>query len=175
MRVERHGVAKQFHGDLVKLTDRWIVLRRISVSASCHEIPVLSTIPLVGGSLFIPRCPSATTNSFGFRATPRPSRSGFNPKKPVVVKGPEGDDPMTKVACAVELVAGKKMIQREGGMQDVAADNVTVAVTTTIPYVMPDQRGRIVDGRQRFEAAEIPLHPRALCPPGHSLRSRAEL
>src|SRR5438105_2967170 len=50
LRVERHGVRKQFRGELVKITDRWIVLRSSSAAPN-HDA---SKIPLLGSMLHSP-------------------------------------------------------------------------------------------------------------------------
>lgn len=136
LRVERNGAGKQFRGDLVKLTDRWIVLRRISVSSLRREIPVLSTIPLVGG-VFYASIPERHDEFLWIPREAATVEKRIQPAKPLVIKAPEGDEPPTKVACAVELVVGKKAVQREGGMQAIKDDKVTLAVTTTIPFEMP--------------------------------------
>jgi hypothetical protein len=136
LHVERHGVAQKFRGDVVKLTDRWIVLRRVTVSRVDRQIPVLATLPVVG-AVFHTSIPQRHDEFCWIPRDAATVEKRIHAAKPAEIKPPDGDEPQTKVACRVELARGTKLIQREGGMQAVTPDSVTVDVTTTIPFEMP--------------------------------------
>ena len=104
LRVERNGVRKQFRGNLVKLTDRWIILRRQSVSSASHQIPLLSGIPIVG-SIFHTSIPERHDEFLWIPREAATVEKRIQAAKPSEVKAPQGDDPPVKVACAVEAVA----------------------------------------------------------------------
>jgi len=138
IRAERHGIQQRFIGDLVKINDHWIVLRYVSIGRHDHDMPVLSKIPFVGRMfrsasvgrtdeyLWIPR-DAATVE----KRTQTADRATAQP--------PADDAPPQHAACSVQLVVGDKVARREGGMEAVTDDELTISmpkrvkVATAIP------------------------------------------
>jgi hypothetical protein len=127
IRVERHGTHKEFDGELVKANDRWIVLRHVTGGRRELSIPLISKLPLVGDGfriraiaardefLWIPR-EAATVEKHTASADPATAQPAI------------GDEPTLKVACAVEIAAGERIVRREGGMEALSDQAVTIAV-----------------------------------------------
>jgi hypothetical protein len=135
LRVERHGVRKQFKGELVKMTDRWIVLRSTSI---VYVEPAKSAgLPIVGTMFQVPH----KERRDEFLWIPRDAAIAIEKQthatKPPNVRIPDANSPPTKLACAVDLAVHDKLVQRAGGVQAVTDDHVTLSVTSKEPFEMP--------------------------------------
>ena len=84
VRVTHHGAVAEAQGQLLKVTDDWVVLGVLQSSASVKVVPVLGQIPLIGGM---------------FRQTEPSLNKGFDwiPRQSItVVKHSELTDPELK-------------------------------------------------------------------------------
>jgi hypothetical protein len=134
IRVERHGARKQFQGDLVKLNDRWLVLRHVS-AGNDHGVTPMAKLPLVGrwfrsaitspadDYLWIPR-DAAVVESHG-------AAKGYPGG------GPLGEQPAEQVSCTIEFAKGERIEKREGGMESVGDDGLTITVPKKVSVEAP--------------------------------------
>lgn len=127
LRAERQGVYERFKGNLVKLNDRWIVLRRTAEHQADEKSESHGLFPFLGRKsnseqasrvdelLWIPR--DAATVESHTQATDR--AAAFLPT---------GDAPPEHAACDVQLVHAGKSLRRQGGIEAVSGDSLTVSV-----------------------------------------------
>ena len=133
---ERHGARKQLEGRLVKLNDRWIVLRHVAKARPARGVPVLSAMPGIGQKfrspavaavdeyLWIPR-DAAAIEAHG------PAED--NPSPPPAL----GESPALKVSCAVEFAHAERVVWREGGLEAMTEQSLTLAVPRKVTVDMP--------------------------------------
>ena len=137
--AERHGVRQQLSGTLVKVNDRWIVLRCVLESRNETGVPVMSRLPYVNRlfknvgigrsdeNIWIPRA----------AATSRTRTSS----QPVVVQPPKGDSPPAQDHCWIESVSQGRLVRRRGDIAASTADGLTfvhdveIAETTSVPVL----------------------------------------
>ena len=148
MEVKRGDVAESCRGDLVKATDKWVVLRNSDVSMQCEGIPFLMDLPLVGElfcrysdvvevtDLWIPR-EAATLRSH----TPGAKVAAANP---VVA-----NEPPTAAMCRVSAAASGKLDHFIRPLSAVDGDDVTLAGN--------DDKYRLRIARRDILSIEIPL------------------
>lgn len=134
IRVERHGAKRQFQGDLAKVNDHWLVLRHVS-SGRDHGMTPMARLPLVGrwfrGAItqpvdeyvWIPR-DAATVESHG---TGKGAPGGV----------PLGEQPAEQVSCTIEFAKGDRIERREGGMESVSGEALTIAVPKKVSVEAP--------------------------------------
>ena len=127
LRVERQGVHERFKGNLVKLNDRWIVLRHTAEHRTDEKSDSHGLFPFIGRKsnsesanrldelLWIPR--DAASIESHAQATDR--AAAFLPT---------GDAPPEHAACDVQLVHAGKALRRQGGIEAVSRDSLTVSV-----------------------------------------------
>jgi hypothetical protein len=122
------GEAKQtFGGNLVKATEHWLVLRRISTGKSENNVPLLSQMPMFGSAfrrsqsgmieedLWIPR--DAAQIESHIRVA--------NGAKPKPVKGTQ---PPTRNRCAMMLNESGEAVRRDGNLASIGAKGVVLMV-----------------------------------------------
>jgi hypothetical protein len=126
IRAERRATAKQFSGELVLANERWIVLR---CPSAVHEPrpSVLARLPVVGRRfastaigraedyVWIPR-QAATVESCKQAAEQMP-------RAPL-----KEDSPPRQTACSVQLVHAGKLQQRDGGMEEIDDEQLTISI-----------------------------------------------
>ncbi len=127
LRAERQGVQERFTGNLVKFNARWVVLRCISESRSDHNGPVLSMIPFMGRRFR--GVSSVRTDEYVWiprEAATVEARNGAAHQ--ANVQPPAGDAPPPHSACAVQLVRAGKAVRRQGGIEAVTDDELTISM-----------------------------------------------
>jgi hypothetical protein len=122
----KRGDAKQtFGGNLVKTTEQWIVLRRISSGKNESGIPILSAIPKLGNmfrqaheglvedDLWIPRDAAAIESHMPVSKAAK--------MKPVL-----GTEPPTRFRCAMTLAENNEVVRRSGNLAAINEKGVTL-------------------------------------------------
>ena len=135
IRVERRGQEATFNGELVRANPQWIVLRCPAEKREASP-SLLDRLPVVGRHfgttaigraedyLWIPR-EAATVESRepATQRTPRPSLNG--------------DRPPRQTACRVQLVHAGKIQLRDGGMEEIDDEQLTLSVPKRIKTYAP--------------------------------------
>jgi hypothetical protein len=134
VRVERHGARKQFKGELVKVNDRWLVLRATAVIRKNDSKGITLVSGVFGGS--------TKEERQEFLWIPRDAVKGIDnlahASKSSTARIPEGEIPPNKLACVVDTAVRDKVVQRAGGMQAVKDDHVTLSVATKVAFELPN-------------------------------------
>ncbi len=145
LEVKRGGVTRSFGGNLLKASDKWIVLRRMASGRNDYGVPLLSSIPKVGSmfrrsyesliedDLWIPREAATIESHHKVVAS--------TTEKPVV-----GNEPMVRTRCGVAFAHGDKFERRDGELTAVSDERVTVLTTGPFraPYPQQIARGDIL-------------------------------
>ncbi len=137
LQVERHDVRQEIGGDLVKVTDRWIVLHQLSEGRNEHGVPVLSSIPYIGH----------TFKNVGIGRTdvykwiPRDAvviRGRLKATDPPAVEPPRDDEPSLKAACEIRFVGmDNKVVEQEGTLKQMSDDRLTFSETEPLRVDVP--------------------------------------
>jgi hypothetical protein len=127
MWIQRGDLKKLSQGELVKATDKWVVLRNSAVQLQCEGIPLLMDLPLVGE--FFCRYTETTSVSDCWipreAATLKAFRHGAKPEAP---NPTVGDEPPTATnhMVLVEMVEGGKLVRHFGDLTVVRPDGLTL-------------------------------------------------
>jgi hypothetical protein len=129
--VKRGEAKKAFGGNLVKATDRWIVLRRITTGSNESKVPVLSSIPKIGTAfrrtnsgtieedLWIPRDAAEIESHIRVANAAK--------LKPVL-----GTQPPTRFRCAMTLNENGAAVRRDGNLASIGAKGVILLTPGSI-------------------------------------------
>jgi hypothetical protein len=129
--VERNGVQQECAGDLVKATDRWLVLHSLSESRSERGVPVASKLPYVN-RLFKNVGVGRADEYVWIPRDAATIRGRLRAAKPVAIEPPAGDEPSLRAACEVTFVgADHKVADREGKLQAITDERLTLLVRET--------------------------------------------
>jgi hypothetical protein len=145
LEVKRGGVTQSFGGNLLKATEKWIVLRRMATGRNDYGVPLLSALPkfgnyfrrsyesLVEDDLWIPR-EAATIVSHRHVDTTAAARHI------------PANEPPPKAHCAVGFVQGEKVVRRDAQLSAIDADHVTLLLMTPFhsQYQQQISRGDIL-------------------------------
>jgi hypothetical protein len=136
IRSERHGVRQQLEGQLVKVNDRWIVLHRVTKGQRARSVPVLSVMPGIGQKFRMPAAPGVDE----YLWIPREAamveahaRADGSPGTATAL----GESPALQVSCAVELAQAEHVVRREGGLEAMSEQSLTLAVPRKVTVDAP--------------------------------------
>jgi hypothetical protein len=131
VKTERHGARQQFNGELIKLNDRWLVLRRASGNASDRHASVWSKIFFAGAK----NDPAKDLTTYEYLWIPRDAAT-IEKKTPASgppnVPATMGEAPPVQVYCAVELAVGGRVARHSGGMEALSDDKLTLSVSKQV-------------------------------------------
>jgi hypothetical protein len=137
LQVERHGVRHVIDGDLVKVTNRWIVLHRLSEGRSDYGVPVLSKIPYINRQF--KNVGIGVTDDYDW--IPREAaiiRGRLHAANPSSIEPPREDEPNLRAACAVKFVGtDKKVVEQEGKLKEMSDDRLTLSETEAFRVDVP--------------------------------------
>ncbi len=136
IRAERHGAVQRFTGNLVKLNDRWLVLRSVAENRREYGVPVLAKIPVLGHAF----TKSSVGQSDEFLWIPREAatvekRTPAASPPPVIPTLAEA--PPAQTTCAVELAVADKVVRRLGGLEAVKDGSLTLSVPKKVSVPVP--------------------------------------
>ena len=134
IRVNRNGVDEDSGGDLVRVTDRWIVVHRLSEGRNERGVPVLSKIPYIDRRF--KNVGIGRTDEYTW--IPRDAatiRGRLRASNPAVVEPPAGDEPSLRAACEVTFVGSDhKVANLDGKLQRISDDRLTLLKTETSSF-----------------------------------------
>ena len=140
LEVKRGSVVRSFGGNLLKASDKWIVLRRIASGRNDYGVPLLSSLPKVGNyfrrsyeslvedDVWIPR-EAATIVSHNHVTTSAPTST-------------LGDQPTARTRCGVVFAHGDKFERRDGELTAITDDKLTVLTLGPFRAPYPQQIAR---------------------------------
>jgi hypothetical protein len=128
MEVRRGAVAKPCGGELVKATDKWVVLRSRNISQTCEGIPYLMDLPLIG-DWFCRYTDDVLVTDLWIPREAATLRSHTPGAKPAAVKPFVADEPPILAMCRVSAVTGGKVDHFIRDLTVVGGDGVTLAGT----------------------------------------------
>jgi hypothetical protein len=134
IRVNRNGVDEDSGGDLVKTTDRWLVVHRLSEGRNERGVPVLSKIPYINRRFI--NIGIGRTDEYAW--IPREAatiRGRLRAAKPVSFDPPPGDEPSMQAECEVSFVdADYKLAERSGKLQAISDDRLTLVTKEAVSH-----------------------------------------
>jgi len=132
LRVDWGGVQQDAYGDLMKVTDGWIVVRSLSEGRNEVGVPVASKLPYVG-RLF-KNVGIGQTNEYTW--VPREAatiRGRLRAAKPTSEEPPLGDEPSLHTNCSVSFVGpDQKLAEHEGRLEAITNDRLSLLVRETV-------------------------------------------
>jgi hypothetical protein len=138
LQVERHGVRQELSGDLVKVTDRWIVLHGLSEGRNEHGVLLPSSIPFINPKFFR-NVGIGRANVYTW--VPRDGvviRGRLKATDPPTAEPPRDDEPIQGAACEVKFVgADKKVVEQEGKLKEMSDDRLTLSETEAFRVDVP--------------------------------------
>jgi hypothetical protein len=138
LEVKRGGVTRTFGGNLLKATDKWIVLRRVAAGRNDYGIPLLSALPKVG-TMFRRSYESLVEDDLWIPREAATIESHRQVKSAATTKPVLGSEPPTRSRCGVAYGHGEKFVLHEGELTAIAEDKVTL-LTTGIFYSQYHQK-----------------------------------
>jgi hypothetical protein len=122
IRVERQDVPQDISGDLVKATDRWIVLARLMEGRSDYGVPVLSSIPHI--NRLFKNVGIGRVNEYAW--IPRDAvtiRGRVHAANPLAVDPPAGDEPSLRADCEVSYIGAENKADEHYGKLEAISEN----------------------------------------------------
>jgi hypothetical protein len=136
VRAARAGASQKLEGELVKITDRWIVLRHTSPGRRERIVPMLSKVPFVG-PLFRTRGVSALDEFVWIPRDAVTVEARRQSTKPPTDATTLGDQPAVQVLCAVDVAVGERVTRREGGLESLSSERLMIAVPGKVDVTEP--------------------------------------
>lgn len=137
LQVERHDVRQEISGDLLKVTDHWIVLHVLSEGRNEYGVPVLSKIPYINRQFKNVGIGRADVYTW----VPRGAvviRGRLRAASPPAVESPPEDEPNLGAACEVKFVGtDKKVVEQEGKLKEISDDRLTLSETEEFRVDVP--------------------------------------